>query len=202
MRISLPLFLLLAPIFCFSQADEINITASFRSVIDIRIVGSSDVYFEFNSIHDYTNGLDEFRDNYVQFEVASTTNFHLHFNHSAFMNERGNILDPRYFYFRLRYLSVMRYEGSRFVYGEGDGLPDGDASLSNVFIMDNTIKSLLEPGSYGNRGYYDKNYYEMQFGCGTYPIRALSGLPNLLDANIAPGTYTSVLTLTALPVIQ
>ncbi len=201
MKNQLILFFFLVPLLAVSQTDEIAITASFKSVIDLRIVGPANVYFEFNTVEDYVHGLDEFHNNYVQFEVGSTTNFELEFDHSDFVDEVGNILDSRYFYFRLQYLSGVEYVGERFFYGLGDGLPTGDPSLSNVFVLENLPKLLIEPGPEGNRGYYDSNYYEMQFGCGTYPVRALSGLLNLIDANISPGTYTSTLTLTAFPTL-
>ena len=201
-KIILSLVLLSFSICAFSQSDEINISAAFSQSIELKIIGDANVNFVFATISQYQNGYNTYDDaeNAVHFQVASSTNFQIDVSHTAFTDGAGNTLDSRYFYYRLSYVGDISEVGTRFVYTPGDR-NDASGKGGPANLLDNTVRTLVEPGTSGNAGRFEENYYRMHFGCGNSTMRGVSGLPSLLDANITPGTYTAILTLTAVPVI-
>ena len=193
--------------FCFAtfaQSDEINISASFAQSIELRIVGSANATFTFSSISDYQNGFKEWAipGNQIRFEIASSTSFQVDFTNTEFTSPAGDILDSRYFYVRLVNRNDLNDYGSTFTWTSGDYQDrHTSAENSNVHVLDKTTKTIIVPGTNGNAGGFEDNQFDIRIGCGENVSKKISGLPSLLDANITPGTYTSVMTLTAVPVI-
>ncbi len=197
------LLLLLFPSFCFSQSDEINISAAFAQSIELRIVGGANIDFTFATISQYQQGYattDPSIDK-VTFEIASSTNFQVDVSHTDFTDGAGNTLDANYFFYRVKYLNASEDVGSRFKYTGGIAIGSVEKQRSHVHFLDGNTNTILEPGPAGNAGNFEENRYQIHLGCGSAVTRGVTGLPSLLDANITPGTYTATLTLTAVPVI-
>ncbi|MEM7511949.1 MAG: hypothetical protein AAF388_13520 [Bacteroidota bacterium] len=198
------LLLLLFPSFCFSQSDEINISAAFEQSIELQIVGNANCSFTFSSIAHYTNGFTangNHGSNHIQFQIASSTNFQVDMSNTAFTDGAGNTLDARYFHVRLQYQNAESDYKDRYDWGPSDGFGI-KSTLSGAYILaEGVTRTVVIPGPNGNAGNFEDNDFKIRIGVGVKSVAARNNLPIMLDANITPGTYTSVLTLTAVPVI-
>ncbi|MEM6768553.1 MAG: hypothetical protein AAF655_26675 [Bacteroidota bacterium] len=197
------ILLLVFPSLCFSQSDEINISATFKQSLELRIVGGANIDFTFSTTSQYQKGYATTDPSIekVQFEIASSTNFQVDVIHTEFTDGTGNTLDANYFFYRVKYLNATADVGSRFKYTGGVEIGSVEAQRSHVHFLDGNVTTILEPGPDGNAGDFEDNRYQIHLGCGSAVTRGVTELPSLLDANITPGTYTATLTLTAIPVI-
>ncbi|MEM9936886.1 MAG: hypothetical protein AAF824_24875 [Bacteroidota bacterium] len=187
----------------YTQSDEINISAAFNQSIELQIVGNANCSFTFSSVNHYKNGFaanSNHGSNHIQFQVESSTNFQVDMTNTDFTDGDGNILDSRFFHVRLMNLNNVSQIGSRFTFSPGNGFSI-PANGSDAYILDKATKTLILPGPNGNAGNFEENHFQIRIGVGIAGILKKNNLPNMLDANITPGTYTSVLTLTAVPVI-
>ncbi|MEM8901386.1 MAG: hypothetical protein AAGC85_24970, partial [Bacteroidota bacterium] len=131
------LLLLLFPSFCFSQSDEINISAAFEQSIELQIVGNANCSFTFSSIAHYTNGFTangNHGSNHIQFQIASSTNFQVDMSNTAFTDGAGNTLDARYFHVRLQYQNAESDYKDRYDWGPSDGFGI-KSTLSGAYIL-------------------------------------------------------------------
>lgn len=117
---------------------------------------------------------------------------------TPFQSPDGVELDIRNLAYRLepRNGSVKADYNKRYKWATPDGSKES-ANLSGIFIATFTPKTILVPGPQGNAGSFERNAYKIRIGIAAPNIRAITGLSNLLEQNIAPATYTTVLTLTA-----
>ena len=200
----LSLFLLSFSICAFAQSDEINISAAFEQSIELQIVGNANCSFTFSSIAHYTNGFaanGNHGSNHIQFQVASSTDFQVDMSNTAFTDGAGNTLDARYFHVRLHYQNDASDYKDRYDWGPSDGFGI-KSTLSGAYILQEGVtRTVVIPGPNGNAGNFEDNDFKIRIGVGVQSVAARNKLPIMLDANITPGTYTSVLTLTAVPVI-
>ncbi|MEM8897865.1 MAG: hypothetical protein AAGC85_07160, partial [Bacteroidota bacterium] len=68
------------------------------------------------------------------------------------------------------------------------------------FYAEQAEVKILESGPEGNAGSYEENQFKIWWRLGYTTHTSKIGLPPLLDQNIAPGTYTTTMTLTAMPI--
>ena len=184
-----------------AQTDEINISAAFTNFIDLRVTGGASVEFNFTTITHYQQGI--VNDNASSFEIASSTDFEVFASFTPFVSPDGDEVDQK----NLTYLLVVptarqSEEGNRWNFGtpQVDIRPKGTYKSwyhSGAYHADETEIKLLEPGSSGNAGSYEDNQFGIIWRLGYNPHTSKLGMPTMLDQNIAPGTYTTTLTLTA-----
>ena len=192
----------------FAQSDEINISASFAQSIELRVVGSNSINYSFTTISHYTNGRWLRNRRSVSFEVASSTNFEVQIAFSPFTSAEGNIIE---LYNVTYYLGVDRADyggrGTRWEFGPQDVVRyDGsqlsqDLNIYGEFVGSTSPKTLIVPAGEGNAGDFEDNKFYIVPHVGFWWMLDQMGKPRLLDQNISPGTYTTILTLTAIPSI-
>ena len=172
-----------------AQTDEINISASFSSSIDLTVTDGANISFVVASLDDYTNGLADPTAYNSTFEVNSSVDFKVDLTSTDFADAGGNILDAGNFGY------VISDAGTN-VAGTNHLLLGASASPSAMAVLGTNNEIITATGD-GNAGSAAANTYVVKFELGTAAARAVSGLPQLLDQNVAPSTYTSVVTLTA-----
>lgn len=184
----------------FAQvSDEINIEANFSQFIHLQVL-QSDVYWEIKTIQDYKDGFWPV-ERPIPFQVASNTNFRVDYFNTPMVDGQGNEVTLENMAYRLEPAnnSIKSDYKSRYDWSptqDGGGV---SANLSGIYIASLSPRTILVPGPNGNAGAYEENYWKIRIGFASANIRAITGLPRLLEQNIQPGTYVSKLTLTAVP---
>ena len=193
MKVKVLFLTLLLPVLMNAQTDEINISAAFTTSLSLRITGNANVEWVVATIDDYKEGFWP-----VPFEVSASVNYSVEVSMNDLTDGAGNTLDIENVGFRIEGNGTAMHDrlGTSHVWTKGTG------NLSGVYVASTTPQTLLTPGPDGNAGGYDQNQFKLRIGLASENIRNQSGLPSLLDQNITPGTYTSVVTLTAIPVYE
>jgi hypothetical protein len=172
-----------------TDSDDINVTAVFKTSIDLNVVSGANISFLVESLDDYTNGLSDPTAYTSTFEVSASVNFKVDLSSTNFTDGSGNTLNAQNFGYTIA-------DAGTYQVGTNHLLDGGTTSPSALALLgaNNTI---VEATGSGNAGPATANRFNLNFELGTAGVRALSGLPILLSQNIAPSTYTSVVTLTA-----
>ena len=197
MKVRILCMTLLLPVLMNAQTDEINISAAFTTSLSLRITGNANVEWVVATIDDYKEGFWP-AERKVPFEVSASVNYSVEVSMNDLSDGAGNTLDIENVGFRIEGNGTDMHDrlGTSHVWTKGTG------NLSGVYVASTTPQTLLTPGPDGNAGGYDQNQFKLRIGLASENIRNQSGLPSLLDQNITPGTYTSVVTLTAIPVYE
>lgn len=187
--LSLVLFLAPAGFAQTEDSDDIQISASFSSSIDLTVTAGENIAFNVVTLDDYTNGLADPVAYNSTFEVNSSVGFQVGLTATDFTDGSGNVLNANNFGYTIA-------DAGTYVAGTNHLLLGAAATPSAYALLgeDNTI---VEASGDGNAGPGAANRFTLKWELGTAPIRALSTLPTLLEQNIAPATYTSTVTLTA-----
>ncbi|MCI4668197.1 MAG: hypothetical protein MRZ79_08670 [Bacteroidia bacterium] len=174
----------------FAQSsDEITINAAFSSYINLNVTEGANINFSVKSIGDYTGGMSSPYNYFSIFEVSSSQNFKVDLVATTFGDGNGNFLDANNFGYRIS------DEGEHLV-NVNHLLLGATNSPSNLALLGANTE-IVTPTGDGNAGSNLQNRYKLQFELGTPGVRALSGLPRLLDQNISPASYVGTVTLTA-----
>ena len=173
----------------YAQVDQIELTASFRSSIDLTVISGSNIYFSISNIDEYQNGLEDPNTYSSVFEVNSSVDFRVELSSTDFISGTGNILSSKNFGFTIDDIGTHRTGRNHKFMGTA-------TSPSHLNLLGSDIE-LITPSGQGNSGSADANRFRLTFELGTAETRKKSGLPTLLDQNITPGTYSSIITLTA-----
>lgn len=173
----------------FAQSDDINISAAFSSSIDCTVTSGTDISFVVATLDDYTNGLADPTAYSSTFEVNASVNFKVDLTSTQFTDPNGNVLDARNFGYTIS-------DAGTHTVGSNHLLMGGTASPSAMALL-GTDREIVTSTADGNAGAAAANRFTLKFELGTAAVRAVSNLPQLLDQNIAPTTYASVVTLTA-----
>ncbi|MEM9935601.1 MAG: hypothetical protein AAF824_18390, partial [Bacteroidota bacterium] len=142
------------------------------------------------------------------FEVSSSTSFTVEFSCTAFSSADGNTLDIRNLTFHiLTEEDVNATQGSRWNPLTQDIVQLNGKSFdthykTGIYVASTTPKAIIEPGPNGNAGQFEENRYYIEFYIGWRDHLERQGVPILLDQNIQPGTYTTTMTLTAIPSVS
>jgi len=169
--------------------DDIQVTASFTSYIQLSVTDGENIDFRVRSIGDYSGGISSPYDYFSIFEVSSSQDFKVDLVATPFTDGNGNALDANNFGYRIS------DEGDHLV-NVNHLLIGGGNSPSDLSLLGEE-KEIVTAHNEGNSGGTDKNRFKLQFELGTPGVRSLSGLPRLLDQNIAPANYTGTVVLTA-----
>ena len=170
-------------------SDDIQISASFSSSIDLTVTSGSNISFNVATLDDYTNGLADATAYNSEFEVNSSVDFKVDLTSTPFDDGNGNILDAANFGYTLS-------DNGTYQVGTNHKLIGGTTSPSSFAVLGTNTEIVTATGD-GNAGSAAANAYTIKFELGTAGVRSVSGLSNLLDQNIAPATYSSTVTLTA-----
>ncbi|MDX2249564.1 MAG: hypothetical protein SF052_22460 [Bacteroidia bacterium] len=182
-------FWVLLPAFALSQTDDINVSAAFSSSIDLTVTSGANISFVVATLGEYTGGVSSPYNYISDFSVNSSVSFKVDLASTNFTDAAGNTLDAGNFGFRI-------LDNGTYAVGVNHLLLGDVNSPSAVAVLGPTTEVVTASGS-GNAGPSSANAFRLQFELGTPAVRAISGLPTLLDQNIIPGTYTGVVTLTA-----
>lgn len=173
----------------WAQSDDIQISAAFSSSIDLTVTDGANISFVVASLDHYTNGLKDPTAYSSTFEINSSVEYKVDLVATDFADASGNILDVDNFGYYLESIGTNRPGRNLKMLGTATN-PSHYALLGN----DETI---IKSNGQGNVGTADKNRFKVHFELGTSDVRGISSLPALIDQNIAPGTYSSTVTLTA-----
>ncbi|MEO0897775.1 MAG: hypothetical protein AAFY71_15320 [Bacteroidota bacterium] len=174
----------------FAQtSDEIQISAAFSSSIDLAVTEGDNIAFTVASLEDYTDGLSDPTAYNSKFVVNSSVNFKVDLTATPFDDGNGNILNANNFGYTIS-------DAGSHVVGTNHLLLGASSSPSEYALLGNNTEVVTSTGE-GNAGDASQNAYQLKFELGTAAVRAKSGLPRLLDQNVAPATYASTVTLTA-----
>ncbi|RMG59019.1 MAG: hypothetical protein D6722_22860 [Bacteroidetes bacterium] len=187
------LWFLLAPLMLVAQTsddDDIQVTASFASSLDLTITSGSQVNFVVATTGEYTGGVASPYNYFSDFTVTASTSFKVILSATDFNDGEGNTLPAENFGYRL-------YDNGTHVAGVDHLLLGGVVSPSALAILGQDTE-IITPMGNGNAGTAAANTFRIHFELGTPATRALSGLPSLLEQGIAPATYSGVVTLTAM----
>ncbi|MDX2285057.1 MAG: hypothetical protein NW241_12905 [Bacteroidia bacterium] len=173
------------------DTDEINISAAFSSSIDLTVTSGDNISFVVASLEQYTDGLaDPAGVAYSSiFEVNASVDFKVDLSSTDFTDGAGNTLNAGNFGYTLE-------DAGTYQVGTNHLLLGGSATPSSMAVL-GAPQTVVEAAGSGNAGPATANRFKINFELGTAAARAVSGLPTLLSQNIAPTTYTSVVTLTA-----
>lgn len=198
--------LVLLSLFCmtfslsYAQSDEINISAAFTSSIDLRIASGANINWTFATLKDYNEG----KCGFPVFQVASSVNFNVYFSMTPFTSPDGDEIDLQNITYWWGVAKEKSAEvGDRIVFGtphftEGTNAVHAGVYHGGLNYATTTEMHLIGPGPGGNAGNYEENTFTIAICINHGSHRAIVGaLPNLLDQNIAPGTYTATIKLEA-----
>ncbi|MEM7656084.1 MAG: hypothetical protein AAF399_08150, partial [Bacteroidota bacterium] len=157
--------------------------------IDLTVTSGSNISFSVTSLQDYTDGLADPSAYNSEFEVNSSVDFKVDLTSTPFDDGNGNILDAGNFGYTIS-------DNGTYTVGTNHKLLGGTVSPSAYAVL-GTSNEVVSAFAEGNAGSAAANAYTLKFELGTDAVRAVSGLPNLLDQNVAPATYASTVTLTA-----
>jgi len=184
------ILMVFASSFAFAQAtDEIQISAAFSSSIDLTVTEGDNISFTVATLDDYTNGLADPTAYNSKFVVNSSVDFKVDLTATPFDDGNGNILDANNFGYTIA-------DAGTHAAGANHLLMGATASPSAYALLGNNTE-VVTASNDGNAGDASQNAYILKFELGTDNVRSVSGLPRLLDQNIAPATYSSTVTLTA-----
>lgn len=187
--LSLVLFLAPAGFAQTDDSDDIQVSASFSSSIDLTVTAGENIAFNVVTLDDYTNGLADPVAYNSTFEVNSSVDFQVELTATDFSDGSGNTLDADNFGYTI---------ADAGTYASGTNhLLLGAATTPSAYALLGEDNTIVEASGDGNAGPGTANRFTLKWELGTAPLRALSGLPTLLEQNIAPATYTSTVTLTA-----
>lgn len=175
--------------FLHAQADDINLSASFSNSIACTVTYGQDINFVVATIGEYRGGLSSPFDYFSYFTVSSSANFKVELSSTDFTDPNGNVLDARNFGFRISNEGTHRPGVNQLLMGA--------ARTPSKLVLLGEDREIVKSSGQGNAGSAEANRYKLQFELGTPSVRALSGLPTLLEQNIRPTTYRAVITLTA-----
>lgn len=195
---TLLIFLLIISFYCIqAQTDDIQISASFSTSIDLRIDGDANVNWDIDTREEYENGFWPV-ERRTGFSVSSSVNFRVDIASTRMLDGTGNELPLWNLGYRIEPANsaVQAEYNNRYVWGPKDGAGES-ARLSGIYIASESEKTVIMPGPAGNAGGYDNNAYKIRTGISANNIRAITGQPRLIEQNITPGTYVTILTLTA-----
>lgn len=178
-------------------AGQTQLNAIFAASIDLRVEDAT-VTWAVATIEDYVKGFWPVQ-RPIPFSVSSSTNWRLDVVNTPMVNGEGVELNIQNLAYRLEPADNMVRDkhGINYNWPIGDGGRVGTRNLSGIYVAGFTPKTILIPGPAGNAGSYAQNAFKIRIGFASPNIRGVTGLPTLLDQNIAPGTYTTILTLTA-----
>ena len=202
MRItSFLLLFLCTSISSFAQTDEINISATFSTFIDLRIVGSSNAEWVISTIDQYKTGFTP-SSNKITFQVASSNDFSVEMRMAPLADGNGNEVDLKNVLVRL-FVPISRSgeQGTRWNFAPLDYyriVSESSLLKSGCYFPTTTDKPILLPGPDGNAGTYEDNEFVIAIGLGRVSATKEIGMTSLLDQNISPGVYTSTMVLTAI----
>lgn len=176
--------------FAFAQSsDEIQISAAFSSSIDLTVTEGDNISFTVATLDDYTNGLADPTAYNSKFVVNSSVDFKVDLTATPFDDGNGNILNANNFGYTIA-------DAGTHAAGTNHLLMGAATTPSTYALLGNNTEVVTATGS-GNAGDATQNAFTLKFELGTAAVRTISGLPRLLDQNIAPATYSSTVTLTA-----
>ena len=170
-------------------SDDIQINATFSSAIDLTVTSGSSIDFNVSSLKEYTNGLADASAYNADFEVNSSVDFKVDLTSTAFSDGSGNTINAGNFGYTIA-------DNGTYAVGTNHKLLGGTSSPSAYAIL-GSDEEIVTSSDDGNAGSAAANAFTLKFELGTSDVRAVSGLSNLLDQNIAPAKYSSVVTLTA-----
>lgn len=176
---------------------EIQVSATFSSSIDLRIDGDANVNWNIDTREEYENGFWPV-ERRTGFSVSSSVNFRVDISSTRMFDAAGNELPLWNLGYRIEPANsaVQNEYGTRYIWGPKDGAGES-ANLSGIYIASETQKTVIMPGPAGNAGGYERNAFKIRTGISADNIRAITGRPRLIEQNIVPGTYVTILTLTA-----
>ncbi|MEZ4828659.1 MAG: hypothetical protein R3C61_20595 [Bacteroidia bacterium] len=174
-----------------SQTDDLDLLFSPppSTSISLQIVQGSNVRFQVNSIHDYSEGVTAVSS--PTFEIDANVNFNVRLSSTPFINAWGYSLNPANFGYRVNSLGQHKTGRNFKMFGTGE-----NPSKIQPLGMEAEIISTHAQGNAGNG---KKNKFELLFELGTEDVRQESGLPSLLEQKIHLGSYSSVINLVVLP---
>lgn len=173
----------------FAQSSDIQISAAFSSSIDLTVTDGANISFTVATLDDYTNGLEDATLYTSTFEVNSSVDFKVDLVATDFADANGNVLDANNFGYTV-------IDNGTNVVGTNHMLLGATTSPSAYSLLGDDSEIITATGD-GNAGTAAANSYKLKFELGTAAVRAVSGLPALIDQNVAPATYSSTVTLTA-----
>ncbi|TAE48308.1 MAG: hypothetical protein EAZ89_15460 [Bacteroidetes bacterium] len=172
-----------------TDSDDINISAAFSSSIDLNVTDGANISFVVASLDNYTNGLVDPTAYTSTFQVSSSVDFKVDLASTSFSDGNGNELSAGNFGYTVS-------DAGTYQVGTNHLLLGGSTSPAPLAVL-GAPRTIVEATGSGNAGPFTANTFKIKFELGTAAARAVSGLPILLQQNIAPATYTSVVTLTA-----
>ncbi|MEZ4828645.1 MAG: hypothetical protein R3C61_20525 [Bacteroidia bacterium] len=179
----------ISPGIILSQTDDIQVSAAFSSSIDLTVTSGANINFVVATLGEYTGGVSSPYNYISDFEVNSSVDFKVDISSTNFTDAAGNILNVGNFGYRISDNGTYAVGANHLLLGDVN-------SPSAIAVLGPNTEIITATGS-GNAGPASANAFRLQFELGTPAVRALSGLPELLNQNIVPGTYTGVVTLTA-----
>lgn len=187
------LLMWLSPLLLRAQvedSDDIVVQVVIPPCLDIRIVEGKNVDFVVSSLDNYVNGISDPLAYSTVFEVSSSQNFQVMLLTALFYSPTtDDELASGNFGFRIE-------DAGNYAVGDRHLLLGGSSSPSPLAAMD-TDHTIITAANLGNSGNYADNRFRLSFELGTASVRALSGLPTLLEQNIAPVTYIGAVLLLA-----
>lgn len=193
-RICAALLLALLPARLGAQTDEtddIQLSAAFEASIDLRVTEGSSISFVVATTSEYTGGLASPYQYFSEFTVTSSTAFQVVLSAADLADGAGRTLD-------IRNLGCRLTDYGTHTAGVQHLLMGAAASPSALALLGPSLTLITATGP-GNAGTAAQNRFRIQFELATPELRALSGLPTLLEQRITPGVYRTVILLTASP---
>ena len=172
-----------------AQSGDIQISAAFSSSIDLTVTNGANISFTVANLTDYTDGLAHATNYTSTFEVNSSVNFYVDLVATDFTSRVGSVLNANNFGYTLS-------DNGTNVVGTNHALL-GDLTSPSAYALLGNNSTIIKSYGNGNAGTAAANSYKIKFELGTAAVRAVSGLPALIEQNIAPATYYSTVTLTA-----
>ena len=193
----------------YAQSDEINISAAFRSFIDLRVTDGANVDVTISTLDQYKQGV---LMGYSSYEVSSSNRFSVNIGFTPISNAEGDELDLKNLTYQLSCRgttlsgNVSPVGGTKWDFGSPNtsfttsAIGSGTLS-SGLYVATSSPYPIILPGPDGNAGSYDANSFNLPWRLGWGGFLNYEGIkmPSLLDQNIAPGTYTCTVTLEAIP---
>lgn len=124
--------------------------------------------------------------------VESNVNFRIILVPTDLTDGQGGVLDPEGFGFYITDRGKHKAGRNHLLLGE-------EQSPSALSLLDGE-KEIITSTGFGNAGGIEKNEFEITFELGTDQVRALNGLPILMEQGIAGGVYNGAFTLRAEPI--
>ncbi|MDX2285745.1 MAG: hypothetical protein NW241_16375, partial [Bacteroidia bacterium] len=162
-----------ASVALFAQAtdsDDINISATFTSAIDLNVTAGDNIAFTVATLEEYSNGVaDPAGIAYSStFEVSASTDFEVELSATDFLSAAGDTLDAANFGYTIEDMGTYQAGVNHLLLGAA-------ASPSAIAVL-GTDEMIVEAAGAGNAGPFSANTYKLNFELGTAAARAVSGL--------------------------